>query len=195
MLALLLVLLAASQAGALGAPAYAMDERLKLGAMAGLLTVALVCAVIALRSAQPQARLVAFTGAAVAFFLPLDVALPQRAIDIFAPSTAIAHYATTPADTVLVSDASLFGAVAWELKRQDVFVVSAGEIEYGLSYPEARHRKLVGTMLGDLIAANHGLHDVLVLCEPDTEKELDSQLPASTQRLQDGRVRVLRIPH
>jgi hypothetical protein len=35
---------------------------------------------------------------------------------------------------------------------------------------------------------------MLVLCEPDTEKEIDSQLPTNTERSQDGRVRVLRIP-
>jgi hypothetical protein len=33
-----------------------------------------------------------------------------------------------------------------------------------------------------------------VLCEPDTEKEIDSQLPPGTQRSRDGRVSVLRIP-
>ena len=194
LLALLLVLLAVSQAGKLGAPAYGPDEHGKLAAMAALLAAALVCAVIAARSTGARTGLVAFTGTAVAFFLPLDVALPQRAIDGFAPSTAIAHYVATPADTVLVSDASLAGAVAWELNRQDVYVVNPGEMSYGLSYPEARHRKLTSAMLGDLIASSRGAHDMLVLCEPDTEKEIDSQLPTNTERSQDGRVRVLRIP-
>jgi 4-amino-4-deoxy-L-arabinose transferase len=194
MLAALLLLLAASQAGAFGAPVYGAGEHAELAAMAALLAASLACAAIAFSSKRPRARLVAFTGMAVAFFLPLDVALPQRAVDVFAPSTAIAHFAATPLDTVLVSDASLAGAVAWELKRKDVYVVNPGEMDYGLSYPEARHRKLVGTMLSDLIASNRGAHDVLVLCEPGTEKAIDSQLPPSTQRSQDGRVRVLRIP-
>ena len=194
LLALLLVLLAASQAGAFGAPAYGPDEHAKLATMAALLGAAFACAVIAMRSTGARTGLVAFTGTATAFFLPLDVALPQRAIDGFAPSTAIAHYVSTPADTVLVSDASLAGAVAWELNRQDVHVVNPGEMSYGLSYPEARRRKLDGATFADLIAANRGVHDVLVLCEPDTEKEIDSQLPPSTQRSRDGRVRVLRIP-
>jgi 4-amino-4-deoxy-L-arabinose transferase len=194
LLALLLVLLAASQMGKLGAPAYGAGEHAKLAAMAVLLVVSLACAIIAFRSNQPHTRFVAFTGAAVAFFLPLDVALPQRSVEIFAPSTAIAHYATTPADTLLVSDASLAGAVAWELKRDDVYVVNPGEMSYGLSYPEVSHRKLVGTKLAELIAANRGARDILILCEPATEKEIDSQLPPSTQRSLDGRVRVLRIP-
>ena len=194
LLALLLVLLAASQAGALDAPTYGPDEHIKLGTMAALLAVALACAVMAARSASARTALIAFTGAAIAFFLPLDVALPQRAIDGFAPATAIAHYAATPADTVLVSDASLAGAVSWELNRQDVYVVNPGEMTYGLSYPEASHRKLDGAAFADLLASNRGAHDVLVLCEPDTEKEIDSQLPPSTQRSLDGRVRVLRIP-
>jgi 4-amino-4-deoxy-L-arabinose transferase len=193
-LALLLVLLAAAQKGAFGAPAFGAGEREKLAAMVALLVVSLACAIMAFRSNRPRTRLIAFTGAATAFFLPLDIALPQRAVDAFAPSTAIAHYATTPMDTLLVSDASLAGAVAWELKRSDVYVVNPGEMNYGLSYPEANHRKLVGTRLAELIAANRGAHDILILCEPDTEKQIDSQLPPSTQRSEDGRVRVLRIP-
>jgi 4-amino-4-deoxy-L-arabinose transferase len=193
-LALLLALLAASQAGALGQPAYGPDEHAKLATMAMLLAAAFVCAVVASRSASARTATIAFTGAAVAFFLPLDIALPQRAIDGFAPATAIAHYAATPADTVLVSDASLAGAVAWELNRQDVYVVNPGEMSYGLSYPEARHRNLDRATFADLLASNRGAHEVLVLCEPDTEKEIDSQLPPSTQRSLDGRVRVLRIP-
>jgi 4-amino-4-deoxy-L-arabinose transferase len=194
LLALLLLLLAASQTGALGAPAYGSGEHAKVTAMAALLFVSLACAVIALRSNQPRTRLVAFTGAAVAFFLPLDIALPQRSMEVFAPSTAIAHYATTPADALLVSDASLAGAVSWELKRKDVYVVNPGEMDYGLSYPEASDRKLVGTKLAELIAANRGRRDILILCEPGTEKDIDSQLPPSTQRSTDGRVRVLRVP-
>jgi 4-amino-4-deoxy-L-arabinose transferase len=194
LLALLLLLLAASQAGRFGAPAYGAGEHSKLVAMAALLVVSLACAIIAFRSNRPSTRLVAFTGAAVAFFLPLDTVLPQRAVDVFAPSTAIAHYATTPADTLLVSDASLAGAVAWELKRNDVYVVNPGEMNYGLSYPEASDRKLVGTNLAELIAANRGVHDILILCEPGTEKDIDSQLPPSAERSSDGRVRIVRIP-
>jgi 4-amino-4-deoxy-L-arabinose transferase len=193
--ALLLALLAASQSGAFGAAAYGADERLKLAVMAGLLIAGAACGAIAFFSARPVARLAAMTGAGVAFFLPLDVALPQRALDSVAPSTAVAHYAATPRDTVLVSDDWLFGAVSWVLKRDDIYVVSAGEIEYGMSYPESRHRKLVGTMLADLIAANRGRHDVLLLCDASTEAEIAPQLPPSTRRSQDGHVRVLRVPH
>jgi 4-amino-4-deoxy-L-arabinose transferase len=194
LLALLLALLAASQAGAFGAPAYGPGERAKLATMVVLLATALACAVMAARSAGARTATIAFTGVAVAFFLPLDVAMPQRAIDGFAPATAIAHYAATPVDTVLVSDASLAGAVAWELDRQDVYVVDPGEMSYGLSYPEALPRKLDTATFAELLASNRGAHEVLVLCEPDTEKEIDSQLPPSTQRTQDGRIRVLRIP-
>lgn len=192
---LLLAVLAASQSGALGAAAYGPNERLQLAAMAGLLIVGAACGAIALFSARPGTRLAAMTGVGIAFVLPLDVALPQRALDSVAPSTALAHYAATPRDTVLVSDDWLFGAVSWVLRRDDVYVVTAGEIEYGMSYPESRHRKLVGTMLADLIAANRGRHDVLILCDSSTVANIDAQLPPSTQRSEDGHVHVLRIPH
>jgi len=191
---LLLALLAASQAGAFGAAAYSADERLKLVVMTAFLVAGTGCGAIAFWSARPGARLAAMTGAGVAFFVPLDVAMPQRALDAVAPSTAVAHYVSTPRDTVVVSDDWLFGAVSWVLKRDDIYVVSAGEIEYGMSYPESRHRKLVGTMLADLIAENRGRHDVLVLGAASTEQEIEAQLPPTTERSQDGHVRVLRIP-
>ena len=191
---LLLALLVAAQRGAFGTPAYDSGERLQLTAIAAFWVAGAACGGIAFFSARPAVRLAAWTGAGVAFFLPLDAALPQRALDSIAPSTAVAHYAATPRDTVLVSDDWLFGAVAWTLRRDDVYVVSAGEIEYGMSYPESRHRKLVGTMLADLIAANSGRHDVLVLCAADTEEAIEKQLPPTTERSQDGHVRVLKIP-
>jgi 4-amino-4-deoxy-L-arabinose transferase len=192
--ALLLALLVAAQSGAFGAAAYSADERLQLIGMAAFLIAGAACGASAFFGARPAARFAAIAGVGVAFFLPLDVALPQRALDAVAPSTAVEHYAATPRDTVLVSDDWLFGAVTWVLKRDDVYVVSAGEIEYGMSYPESRHRKLVGTMLADLIAANRGQHDVLVLCAASTEQEIGAQLPPTTERSQDGRVRVLKIP-
>jgi len=192
--AILLALLGAAQAGAFGAAAYGANEHVQLAVMAALLVAGAGCGTIAFLGKRPEVRLAAMAGAGMAFFLPLDAALPQRALDAVAPSTAVALYAATPRDTVLVSDDWLFGAVSWVLERDDVYVVTSGEIEYGLSYPESRHRKLVGTMFADLIAANRDRHDVLVLCDPSTEHAIETQLPPTTQRSQDGRVRVLRIP-
>jgi len=190
---LLLALLMAAQRGAFGAAAYSAGERPQLIALAAFLVAGAACGGIAFFSGRPAVRLGAWTGVGIAFFLPLDVALPQRALDSVAPSTAVAHYAATPRDTVLVSDDWLFGTVAWTLARDDVYVLSAGEIEYGMSYPESRHRKLVGTMLADLIEANRGRHDVLVLCAASTEHDIEAQLPPTTERSQDGHVRVLKI--
>jgi len=191
---LLLGLLVAAQRGAFGEAAYSAGEQPQLIAMAAFLAAGAACGAVAFFGVRPAVRLGAWAGVGVAFFLPLDLALPRRALESVAPSTAVAHYAAVPRDTVLVSDDWLFGAVAWTLKRDDVYVVSAGEIEYGMSYPESRHRKLVGTMLADLIEASRGRHDVLVLCAASTEQEIAAQLPPTTERSQDGRVRVLKIP-
>ncbi len=105
----------------------------------------------------------------------------------------MARYAAST-DTVVVSDAPLFGTAAWVLKRADIYVASPGEIEYGLSYPEAKHRLLDGPAFAALLAANRGRHDVVLVCVPSTEEELKALLPSSARREQQGNVIVWRVP-
>ena len=88
-------------------------------------------------------RLTAIGAAGIALVLPLQLApLPQWLLDSKAPAGFLAADVAVGADTVLISDAPLFGAVAWSFGRDDVYVLSEGEIAYGLAYPESRHRSL-----------------------------------------------------
>jgi len=106
----------------------------------------------------------------------------------------VARYAEAAPDTVVIADSSLFGTAAWVLRRDDIYVVSPGEISYGLSYPEARHRNLDARMLEDLVAASAGRADVLLIVELDTARDLAPHLPANTSRAEHGAVVILRIP-
>jgi len=126
--------------------------------------------------------------------LPLHLVVPERVIENLLPVTVVSRHASASPATVLVADASLFGTTAWALKRDDIYLVSPGEIEYGLSYPEAKHRWLEGRMLEELVARNRGQRDVLVICDVATVREIDALLPANTERAQYGTVALLRIP-
>jgi 4-amino-4-deoxy-L-arabinose transferase len=184
----------AVQMGTLGGPWYSPSEHWPLAALVGSLLAGAGCAVFAYCTSRPAARLIAITVAGAALIVPLQVAVPDRALDRFAPGSTIERYAAASPDTIVVSDAGMFGAVAWALKRADIYVVAPGEIEYGLSYPESRHRWLEGDALAQLIEANRGRQEILVICWPSSESRVASRLPPLAERAQYGEVVFWRIP-
>jgi 4-amino-4-deoxy-L-arabinose transferase len=195
-LALLLAavgIVVAAQVGPMG-PVYGGSELHKFALLVATLTTGAICAALVLASRPGLQRMLLFAGPGIALVLAFEFALPQRVLDQVAPAATVASFASAPRDTVLVSDASLFGTVAWAFKRDDIYVVSPGEIEYGLSYPESQHRWLDSTRLRELIADSQGQHEVLILCEDSTEPHISAQLPRTAQRTQHGKVVAWRIP-
>jgi 4-amino-4-deoxy-L-arabinose transferase len=175
-------------------PAYGPTELTKFLIVLACLAGGAACAAVMLVRRPGMARVLLLVGPALALLLPLQYALPQRILENVAPADAAAAYRSTPADTLLVSDSSLFGTVAWALKRDDIYLMSPGEIQYGLSYPESRHRWLDEASLAALIEANAGRHDILVLCEDSTEPRVVSVLPARATRRQQGKLIAWFVP-
>jgi 4-amino-4-deoxy-L-arabinose transferase len=194
--AVLLAALALAEAGVFGEVPFASDELPKLAGFAAFLAAGIAFAVYAAYARDRVGRLAALASTGAALFLPFELVLPNAVLDNVSPSRAVSRYAVPVADpdTVLVSDAPLFGTVAWVLKRDDVYVMSPGEIDYGLSYPEARHRLLDARALERLIRESAGRHAILVVCETTTEREIEAVLPARAERSEHGEVVLWRIP-
>ena len=190
----LLALLVVAQKGVLGAPVFWPGEGDRLTTFLGALVVGVLGSGVAIAAAGSRARVAGFAAAGAALLIPLQFALPYRALDNFAPGVAVARFTAGAANAVVVADAPLFGTAAWVLKRTDVYVVSPGEIEYGLSYAEARPRLLDGPAFAALLTENRGRRDVLLLCVPSTEEGLKEFLPGNARREQLGNVIVWRIP-
>jgi 4-amino-4-deoxy-L-arabinose transferase len=68
--------------------------------------------------------------------------LPARIVDKEAPDASFLRLEPRVEEsTVLVTDGALVRSVCWSYKRSDVFLLGTqGELEYGLSYPDSRHR-------------------------------------------------------
>jgi 4-amino-4-deoxy-L-arabinose transferase len=190
----MLLMFVAAQNGAFGAPVFGPGEGARSMTFAGAFLAGAAGAALAIAGAGPRTRAAGIAAAGVALLVPLHFALPRQALDNFAPGAAVARLAAGAPDDVLVSDAPLFGAVAWELKRTDVYVASPGEIDYGLSYAEARYRLIDGAAFAALLEANRGRHDVVLVCVPSTEEQLKTQLPGNARRAQQGNVIVWRVP-
>jgi 4-amino-4-deoxy-L-arabinose transferase len=189
-----LAALIANAGGAWGEPAFGPDEQPKLVTFAVLMAVGAGCALYAAFGQARAARIAAVAGTGGALILAVQVAVPQRILDNVAPAVAVERYAAARADTILISDAPLFGTVAFVSKRDDVYMLSPGEIGYGLGYPEARHRLLDAAGLERLIETNRGGHAIVIVGESSTEERIASVLPATAERSEHGKVIVWRIP-
>ncbi len=186
--------LLAAQAGALAQPVFGPAERLKLAAFVLFMAAGAACGLYAVLARARGRRLAAFAGTGAALILPLQVAPPQRALDNVSPSLAVTRYAEAAPDALVVSDAPLFGTAAWVLGRDDIYVLSPGEIEYGLSYPQSRDRLLDAAAFARLVAANRGRRPILVVCGRATDREIAPLMPPRARRSQHGEVVFWHIP-
>jgi 4-amino-4-deoxy-L-arabinose transferase len=192
--AVLLALLGAAQAGVFGTIPFGPGELPKLAGFAALLAAGSALGIYAAFASDRTARLAALAGTGVALFLPIELMTPQVVLDDVAPAITVEHYASAAQDAIVVSDASLAGTVAWVLKRNDIYVLSAGELAYGLSYPEARHRRLDAIALAHLVEKSAGRRDVLIICTRSTAGDIEHVLPPRADRSEHGKVVVWRIP-
>lgn len=71
-------------------------------------------------------------------------------------------------DTMLVTDTNVVRAVAWTLKRTDIYLLQRGELTYGLTYPEHQDRYLGIPGMSKLLQdydAGKVKRDIAVFCE------------------------------
>jgi len=181
-----LAALAAAQWGAFGSAPYAPSERAKLLFVVLCLLAGTGAAIVAASRPRASVRFAALGGAGIALFLVLAVGLPQMALDNFAPRALLTDGALAAPDALIVADASSFGAVAWYAKRDDIYLMTPGEIAYGLGYAESRVRNLQDGGLARLIEDNRGVRDVFVVCRPENEPQIGMNLPDGATRVERG---------
>lgn len=189
-----LIALVLAQTAVFGDSPYGPDELLKLGFVVTCLAAGVGAMVIAAWSALPMQRLSATTVAGVVLFLPLQLGVPQSVLDNVAPQGFLDDDVLAGSDVVLVADSATFGSVAWYSKRDDIYVLSPGETAYGMAYPESRDRNLEDRGLADLIEANRGRREILIICRDRNEAQVLDTLPERAEREERGRVVLWRVP-
>ena len=130
--------------------------------------------------------------AAVMVVVPLMLVtpfcIPQALLERKASGLLLARFAPRiDARTVLVTDSGMIRAVAWFFKRGDVYVTSAGELAYGLAYPDAADRLLKRQDLKKLVATSAGANDVVLICKRSCRSRDLELLPAHAVRFSYGR--------
>jgi len=110
------------------------------------------------------------------FLMTVQFALPDKIIAHKSPGALLLRNAArVQADTCLVSFDHTMRAVCWFYKRSDVFALRGGEMAYGFSYPEARHRLLDLKQFKALIQENKG--KVVLIGKFEIYQYLKAHLP------------------
>ena len=190
----LIVLVAVAQLGVFGQEFFPPSETAMRWALTACFAGGFAAALIAALSRPAPRSLAALAASGILLFLPLQLMLlPQWYKDTKSPSAFLAQELAITEDTVLVSEPSLVTAVNVAFGRNDIYMIQPGELDYGLSHPESRHRLLDAGGLEALLSTGRRIHEVVIICRERTEKTLPRELSQAAERKQRGDVLMLRF--
>ncbi len=139
-------------------------------------------------------RIAALATSVVILFQILNGALPSYTLAVKSPGLLFEQVAPKlKADTVLVSDGNAVRAVAWTLKRSDIYLLSEGELFYGSGYPEHAGRRLGEEGLRKLLAqqlSGELKRDIAVFCELTCSKTASAMLRPVAQHYTNSKFSV-----
>ncbi len=98
---------------------------------------------LSLHAKDPVKKILLVAAAPLCFYLSANFLVPDLTLLRKCPGDLIErNKARIDADTLIFSPSTPLRAVSWFLKRDDVFMLNTGEVRYGLSQPDAAHRKV-----------------------------------------------------
>jgi len=145
---------------------------------AGLLTWGAFCRAAISRN-QLHQRLLFYCVGPVLFMFSWPLIAPAALETRKAPGAFLRpNVARVPANSIVVAENGLTAAVCWYCRRDDVHILgSEGEYEYGLSYPDSRHRALTMEELEDIVAQRTQPKRVVLIIKACHYAEFKEQLP------------------
>ncbi len=151
----------------------------KWGMGVAALIILAVLLIIAARTLDHKIKLISAVSAPLLLLFSINFMLPDLTIEHKAPGAfLLRHKDRIKANTVLVADEDPLGAVCWFYKRNNVYLLGAGgELSYGLSYADARHRSLNLTQFKDLILKTAGKEQVVLVAKSDKYSRWKQHLP------------------
>lgn len=128
----------------------------------------------------------------LALALLVGFAIPQKVRDSKQPQSFVSAVHGQLADSryLLANNPGVASAVAWELQRSDInFYDAKGELQYGLSYPDAQSHYIDADDFADWLRVHRRQGKVsLVLMMNSSDKTPDKNLPEPDDVYRQGRL-------
>ena len=174
----LFAVLLTSQALDVGFRAYGEDEYGKLILATLALLLGASAALAAVLTKRIAVKLASSIAAIILLLFVMSFVVPDETLRRKSPELPIMQFRDhINENTILISDASMVHALAWYLKRDDIYMIRMGELEYGLGYPDARHRKLNTEQFRDLLEKYTPTHSILMVCREKCPERFTTLLP------------------
>ena len=151
----------------------------------GLAFFVLLC-VWSLKSRHLRGKLLLFGAAPLFFFFMVHFTIPDLTREVKSPGPILEKYRqSVTRDNIIISDENSLRAVCWYLKRSDVYILGgAGEMDYGLTYPDAKGRQIDAKTAADLIQKNRG--KTILIARVKNAGQLHNQFPTPVFQDQNG---------
>jgi len=149
-----------------GVPGYGPGEAMKWAAASLLLLGAALFFLFSARSGQRENRPALYTIAACLMLASIYFSVPDRILQARSPGPfLLSHKKEATGRTILVSEGGLAPALCWYYKRNDVLILEdeAGELKYGLGYPDAEDHGISLGRLAELVRETSGTGRRVVL--------------------------------
>jgi len=128
----------------------------------------------------------------LALALLVGFAIPDKVRDAKQPQSFVSAVHDQLADSryLLANNPGVASAVAWELQRSDInFYDAKGELQYGLSYPDAQSHYIDADNFADWLRIHRRLGKVsLVLMLNASDSTPDKNLPEPDDVYRQGRL-------
>jgi 4-amino-4-deoxy-L-arabinose transferase len=121
-------------------------------------------------------------------FFAINTALPTRVFLNKSSDQFFSQFRSAiTKDDIVLSDGTIAPDVNWSLKRQDLYIFgSEGEMEYGLTYPDANYRSLdITGFHAKLDEARLSGKNVAIFCRKQCPAEYEQHFPANAKTYTD----------
>ncbi len=165
---------------------YSDSETIKAAVLLLALSLSMAGGVLALKGCSLQKR----TAGVIGFLIPLTILLTVSVPDISkqgkAPGQFIRQAAAHIDDkTLIISSGAMLRAVNWYLNRQDVYLLDADEVAYGLSYADATGRLLGAKKFRALLHHARG-RSIALFCHEGCPKAIRPFIPPDAFKQEYG---------
>lgn len=183
----LIFILLIDQAFNLGISPYETIERNRWYGLLFALGIASSLSILAFINHSKSSKLFIFATIVTPVFLAWNFVIPELTLGKKTPGTfLLSQKNNIDKDAILVTDDTSAHAVAWYYQRDDLYLIGKGELEYGLSYPDAKHRYIDSGKLSGWILEMARERPVVIIYNRKQRTRFDKAIPEYAMKNEFG---------